>query len=83
VASRASDILRIRGVRTFHARIVTCQPRRHVRTWRKLERALLLAFKEHYGEVPWCNTHGKRMRERDEFDYFSRARVLSIVKELR
>jgi len=83
VAARAYDILSIRGVRRFDARIVTCTPRPRVKTWRKLERALLLEFRELFGEPPWCNTHGKRLREQDEFDrYFQRARIRNILHDL-
>ena len=83
VASRAYEILGIRGVRSFKARIVTCRPRQNVETWRLLERALLLEFRNQFGEVPWCNTHGKRMRERDEFTrYFRRSRIRDIVEDL-
>lgn len=49
VASRAEAILAIHGVRSFEARVVTCQPRQRVRTWLKLERALLIKFKHVYG----------------------------------
>ena len=59
VAHRASTILRMRGVSELYVRIVTCSPRQHVKTWHKLERALLLQFKEEYGKVPVCNSHGK------------------------
>src|ERR1035441_5258254 len=55
VAARADDILSLHGVRTFHVGVVTCNPRRHVKTWCKLERALLLQFREVFGEVPKCN----------------------------
>ena len=82
VAVRAYDILSLPGVRTFRARVITCQPRQRVRTWHKLERALLIAFKDRFGEVPTCNSHGTRMRETDEFDYFRRARVNSILSDL-
>jgi hypothetical protein len=83
VAQRAPEILCIRGVRKFHARIVSCQPRQNVKTWHLLERALLLEFKEMHGEEPWCNVQGKRMRERDEFRYFTRSRVRGILRDLR
>lgn len=82
VASRADDIFRCRGVRTFHARVVTCAPRQHVKTWNKLERALLLVFRAQYGEVPTCNSHGSKMRETDEFKYFAKAGVTNVIEEL-
>ena len=82
VAFRADDILALHGVRQFHARIVTCKPRQHVKTWLKLERALLIEFREIYGEVPYCNSHGSKMRETDEFSYFNRSGVTNVINEL-
>jgi hypothetical protein len=81
-AHRAPGILGLRGVRSFTVRVVSCQSRQHVKTWSKLERGLLLVFKEKYGEVPRCNSHGKAMKPRDEFEYFKRSRLLRIVEDL-
>ena len=82
VAHRAEDILSIHGVRDFDARIITCRPRQKVKTWHKLERALLLTFKDMYGEVPYCNSHGKKMKEVDEFRYFRKGRLENILEDL-
>ena len=83
VATRSHDILQIRGVRSLEARIVTCKPRQNVETWKKLERAFLLEFRERFGEVPWCNTHGKGIQERDEFErYFQRSRIRDVIDDL-
>ena len=82
VAARADDILGLRGVYSFHVRIVTCRPRQRVKTWLKLERALLLMFKETYGEVPLCNSHGKNMKRTDEFVYFAEYGVRHVIEEL-
>lgn len=82
VAARAEDILALLGVRNFHARVVTCASRQHVRTWRKLERAMLLRFRELYGVVPRCNSQGKNMKVVDEFQYFREKRVDAIIEEL-
>lgn len=82
VAARVEEILGLRGVTQFEARIVTCRPRQRVRTWRKLERAMLLTFRELYAEVPLCNSHGPQMRETDEFTYFSRVRIRKILEEI-
>lgn len=83
VAARAPDILAIRGVRSFEARVVTCKPRQNVKTWHVLERAFLLEFRDLFGEVPWCNSHGTNIRERQEFSkYFSRSRVRGILEDL-
>jgi hypothetical protein len=82
VASRAETILSLRGVRTFHARIVTCKARQNVKTWHKLERALLIDFRRQFGEVPRCNSHGKKFTEVDEFEYFTRKGARNIIEEL-
>jgi hypothetical protein len=81
-ARHADEILSLRGVRSFDARVVTCRPRQRVKTWLVLERALLLAFKEKFGAQPRCNSHGKKFKERDEFEYFGRKRLLGILEEV-
>lgn len=82
VASKADSILSLHGVRSFHARIVTCRPRQKIRTWHKLERALLIAFCERFGQVPKGNSHGKKMTVRDEFTYFRKQGVTLVIDEL-
>lgn len=81
-AHRAPEVLALRGVRSFTVRVVSCRARQRVRTWHKLERALLLTFKERYGEVPHCNSHGKRMKPFDEFEYFQKPRLLRVLEDL-
>jgi hypothetical protein len=81
-ADRAPEVLALRGVRSFMVRVVSCRGRQRVRTWSVLERGLLLAFKERFGEVPRCNSHGKAMKQRDEFEYFQKARLLRVLEDL-
>ena len=81
-AHRAFDVLKIHGVKEFWVRVLSCQSRRGMKAWDKLERALLLGFREKYGEVPKCNTQGVRIREKDEFQYFSRSRIRRILTDL-
>lgn len=82
VAARADDILGIRGVRAFSARVITCRARRNVRTWHYLERALLIKFKEIFGEVPACNSHGSNMKRGKEFSYFADHGLEQVIEEL-
>lgn len=82
VATRAKRILGLHGVTEFQARTVSCKPRQRVKMWHKLERAMLLCFKEMFGQVPECNVHGKNLSERDEFSYFSRTRVKRVLEDL-
>jgi hypothetical protein len=81
-AKHAEEILGLSGVRSIVARIVTCQPRQRVKTWLVLERALLLAFREKYGSQPKFNLHGKKIKPRDELEYFSRKRLSEILSEI-
>lgn len=82
VAARSHDILQLRGVNEFGARVVTCKPRQNVKTWHKLERAMLLRFKAMYGDVPHCNTQGAKMKVTDEFRYFSEKGIDTVIEEL-
>lgn len=82
IAARADTIFKIRGVRSFHARIITCRPRRNVATWRLLERAFLVIFRETYGVVPKCNSHGKKMGRRKVFNYFHPRGISRVLDEV-
>jgi hypothetical protein len=81
-AERAADILGRHGVKKVTARVLTCAPRQKVKTWLKLERALLMQFRSDYGSVPTCNSQGKRLIERDEFSYFSRDAIRKMIQKL-
>jgi hypothetical protein len=81
-AKRAEKIVSLHGVRSVSARVVTCARRQNVNSWLKLERAVLLSFRERYGAVPYCNSHGKKMVELDEFEYFSRGAIRRLVDKL-
>ena len=82
MAARSEEILSCHGVKKVTARILTCSPRRNVKTWRKLERALLLMFRSEYGSVPSVNSQGKKMKETDEFSYFSREAIRKTIHKL-
>ena len=81
-AARAEDVLSLHGVKDFHVRILTCAPRPNVKTWVKLERALLLTFRNKYGALPMCNSMGKKMKQTDEFDRFNRKRLENCLEAL-
>jgi len=79
-AARAETLLAGHGVRQISFHIVRCTPLRKVKTWVKLERALLLAFKHTYGSVPIANASGKNARWRGELDYFSEKRLVAVLR---
>jgi hypothetical protein len=80
-AAKAREMLDLHGVRQLDFYAVTCKSRQNVQTWRVLERALLLAFKQMYGQVPECNTQGSKMVWRDELKYFTQARLESVIEQ--
>lgn len=83
-AARLTDeVLSKYGVKSFDVRMITCRPRNRVRTWIKLERALLLEFRKMYGNVPEFNIQGKSIRETDEFRYFREDRVRDILQDIK
>lgn len=81
-AYRSWDVLWSHGVTSFDVRIVTCPPRKGVKSWVRLERAMLLAFREKFGEPPMCNVQGRGMREGNEFKLFARGRINQIIDDL-
>jgi hypothetical protein len=82
VAEHAEDILGNHGVTKLSTKFFTCRGRRRVRMWKKLERALIIAFREQYGAVPRYNHHGRGWNWGDELEYFSEAAVRSLVRRL-
>lgn len=81
-AYRTDEIFRKRGVRSFTVHLVTCRPRQRVKMWVKLERAFLLAFRDQFGAVPACNSHGKGITGLDEFEYFARTKIDRLIADL-
>lgn len=81
-AAKADEVLSLHGVKEMEVRVVTCAARQAVKTWVKLERAMLLVFRQEFGSVPLCNTVGKNIRETDEFSYFTRRRIKTIIDSL-
>lgn len=83
-AARLTDeVLSRFGVKSFEVRMITCGPRSNVKTWIKLERALLLKFREMYGNVPEFNVQGKKVKETDEYRYFRGNRIRAILQEIK
>ena len=81
-AAKATETLGWHGVKTVMARVVTCRPRRRIKTWKKLERVMLLEFRAQFGRVPLCNSQGARIVEEDEYSYFSRDAIRRLILSL-
>jgi hypothetical protein len=70
-AKRAEEIFEHHGVNKLTFYPVTCTPRQNIKTWKKLEAALILRFREKYGKPPLLNAQGKKQQWKDETTYFS------------
>jgi len=79
-AIKARELLGEHGIRHLDFHVVACRPLQKVKSWRKLESALLIAFREKYGVVPVGNTKGKNQRWRDEKRYFTESRLKSVLE---
>lgn len=78
-ARTAKRFLNHHGVKSLECFVVTCRRRPGVCTWKKLERSLLLAFKDVFGQVPVGNTQGKNAFWDDELSYFKLKRLRAVV----
>ena len=81
-AFRAQEVLWSHGVQSFDVRLVTCRGRNGIRSWCRLERAMLIAFREMFGTVPLCNVQGSGFVEDREFVTFRRSRIDQIIRDL-
>jgi hypothetical protein len=79
-AALAPRALYLHGVNTLKFYAITCMPRQKVKTWRKLERGLILKFREQFGAIPKLNTQGKNFEWTDEKNYFTDAGLAAVVK---
>jgi hypothetical protein len=82
VAYRANKILNLHGVKSFTVAIVSCKGRKHVRTWFRLERALLVKFCEIYDGLPVCNGKGHKMKHKGVWKLFQEHRIQTIIEDL-
>ena len=70
------------GIKELKFFVVTCRKLQKVKTWPKLERALLITFRSMFGTVPQCNKQGNKMSWTDEHDYFTEDRLKTVIKRL-
>lgn len=80
-AAKARELLKEHGVTTLEFYTLRCPGRQHVKTWMKLERGLLLVFRERFGVIPTANKQGKRMKWTDELSFFTRSRLSSALEK--
>jgi len=78
-AGRAGDLFTRKGVHTLVFYIISTPRKGKHATYRKLERALLLRFREKYGSIPHANKQGKYLRWWDEYNYVTPQKVEIII----
>jgi hypothetical protein len=81
-AWKGEDILFEHGVKHLELIIVVCGKTQGVETWRKLERALIIRFRERLGAPPKANNTGQNMHWRDERNYFTDKNLDKIIDAL-
>ena len=79
VAFRAKQIFGMYGNRRLEVRVVSCPRRPGLSMWKILERDLLKCFKGLYGELPKCNTQGKKLNPNNLSGYFNAKKLNSIL----
>jgi len=83
----AAKKLKLRGVKRLDAFVVWAkskkgpQTKRGVAHWNLLERAILLRFREIYGQVPRLNTQGRKMRKKHEFKTFRESTIDRLINK--
>jgi hypothetical protein len=78
---KAGELLGRHGIHTLEFWLVPTPRRGKQATHRKVERALLLRFRERYGCVPCANKKGRKLRWRDEYDYFTVGSIDRIIND--
>lgn len=81
-AWKGEDLLFGYGVKHLEFNFVTCRRVPGLESWKKLERALLIRFREKYGAVPRGNNIGKKMHWKVEEQYFSTKTLDKIIETL-
>lgn len=81
-AWKGADVLFEYGVKHLELIVVICGKTQGVETWKKLERALIIRFRERFGDPPKANNTGFNMRWRDERNYFTDTKLDKIIDAL-
>lgn len=81
-AWKGADVLFGYGVKHLELIVVVCGKTQGVETWKKLERALIIRFREKLGAPPKANATGHNMRWGDERNYFSDKQLDKIIDGL-
>ena len=77
---KGADLLFQHGVKHLEFHVVSCGKIQNVESWKKLEKALLIKFRERFGAVPRANDRGKLMHWDDEKKYFADRKLQEVLE---
>lgn len=80
-ADKAASQLLEWGNRELRFYLVHCRGVQRVKTWKQLEMALVLAFRECYGAPPKFNDKGKRRTWGNLLNYYRKERLLRVIAQ--
>jgi hypothetical protein len=72
----------VRGVKQIGVYLLNIGSRRNVRTWQKLESALLAVFCQRYYELPKENKKRGEYVNEEDIRYFRRENLLNVLRLL-
>lgn len=81
-AAKGEDILYDYGIKNLEFYVITCEKVQGLKSWKMLERALIIRFRELYGEVLQANGTGNKMRWKNEGKYFNTDKLDKIIDEM-
>jgi hypothetical protein len=77
--NKGEDILKRHGITSLDFHIVTCGKCQGAKTWRKLERGLIIRFRERFWETPIGNKAGMYTYWDDEKDWFYEEKLDKVI----
>lgn len=82
-AERVYDAFSRWGISRLDIHVIACTPRQRLKSWTKLERASILAFRELHGRQPLLNGTGHAMKETDEFEWFNKNLLQRFIRKFK
>jgi hypothetical protein len=79
-ASKAEKFLENYGVKELKFHVITSNAIPGLKSWRLVERALIIRFREIHGEPPKGNIVGKHMKWKDEMKYITYHKLNDVIQ---
>lgn len=78
-AQKATALLSDHGFKQLNFYVVSCSSKKSVPTWKRLEAALLVVFRQVNGAIPKLNRQGSKLNGEAALAYFSRAKLEAAI----